>query len=152
MMPVIEGLIERGPAPRSRSTPRRRRWRRAALAAGATLVNDVTALRGDPAMAEVVAGAGADCCLMHMLGDPRTMQHDPHYDDVVGDIKAFLAERLALAVRRGIAEERILLDPGIGFGKTSRAQPGVAAPAGRVPRTRAPAGDRHLAQGVPRAG
>src|SRR6185437_16640284 len=88
------------------------------LDTGATLVNDVTALRGDPDMASVVAEAGADCCLMHMLGDPRTMQDDPHYDDVVGDIKAFLLERMAFALKAGIAEERILIDPGIGFGKT----------------------------------
>jgi dihydropteroate synthase len=91
---------------------------RAALAAGATLVNDVTALRGDPQMVEALATSGADCCLMHMLGSPRTMQHEPRYDDVVSDVKAFLEERLAFAVRAGIAEERILLDPGIGFGKT----------------------------------
>ena len=89
-----------------------------ALEAGATLVNDVTALRGDPEMAAVVAEAGAECCLMHMLGEPRTMQHDPRYDDVVADVKAFLEERMAFAVAHGIAEERILLDPGIGFGKT----------------------------------
>jgi len=90
----------------------------AALEAGASLVNDVTALRGDPSMAEVVAGAAADCCLMHMLGEPRTMQQDPRYEDVVSDVKAFLSERLEYAVRAGIAEQRIMLDPGIGFGKT----------------------------------
>lgn len=118
VMPVIEGLIERGTGAQMSIDTSKAEVAARALAAGATLVNDVTALRGDPAMAEVVAGAGADCCLMHMLGDPRTMQRDPHYDDVVGDIKAFLSERLALAVQAGIAEERILLDPGIGFGKT----------------------------------
>ncbi len=94
---------------------------RAALAAGATLVNDVTALRGDPEMAAVVAGSGAECCLMHMRGQPRTMQRGDGaqwYEDVVDDVKAFLHERLAFAVGEGIAEERILLDPGIGFGKT----------------------------------
>ena len=89
-----------------------------ALRAGASLVNDVTAMRGDPAMAELVAASGVDCCLMHMLGDPRTMQQNPQLRDVVDDIKAFLAERLAFAVGAGIAEERIMLDPGIGFGKT----------------------------------
>ncbi len=89
-----------------------------ALQAGATFVNDVTALRGDPEMASVVAAAGVDCCLMHMLGDPRTMQHDPRYKDVVDDVKAFLEERLDFAVGQGIALERIVLDPGIGFGKT----------------------------------
>jgi dihydropteroate synthase len=92
----------------------------AALRAGATLVNDVTALRGDAEMAGVVASAHAGCCLMHMLGDPRTMQRDPRYDDVVAEVKAFLEERMAFAAAAGISEERILLDPGIGFGKTPR--------------------------------
>jgi dihydropteroate synthase len=91
---------------------------RAALAAGATLVNDVSALRADPEMAGLVADSGADCCLMHMLGQPRTMQRNPRYDDVVDEVRAFLEERLDFAVREGIAEERVLLDPGIGFGKT----------------------------------
>ena len=86
--------------------------RSAALDAGATLVNDVTALRGDPEMAELVAERGAECCLMHMLGSPRTMQDDPHYEDVVSDVKAFLEERMAAAIRAGVAEGRILLDPG----------------------------------------
>jgi dihydropteroate synthase len=90
----------------------------AALDAGATLVNDVTALRGDPAMAGLIARRGCDVCLMHMLGEPRTMQRDPRYGDVVADVKAFLAERLAFAVEAGIAAERVWLDPGIGFGKT----------------------------------
>jgi len=69
-------------------------------------------------MAGVIAGAGVDCCLMHMLGEPRTMQEDPRYDDVVSEVKAFLEQRLAYAVAQGISEDRILLDPGIGFGKT----------------------------------
>ncbi len=91
----------------------------AALEAGATIVNDVTALRGDDEMASVVGGTvGCDVCLMHMLGEPRTMQHDPRYDDVVSDVKAFLAERLEFAVAQGIDERRVWLDPGIGFGKT----------------------------------
>ena len=89
----------------------------AALDAGASLVNDVTALRGDPQMVGVVAAAGCDCCLMHMRGEPRTMQRAPSYKDVVGEVKAFLEERLSFAVGEGIAEQRILLDPGIGFGK-----------------------------------
>jgi dihydropteroate synthase len=91
---------------------------RAALDAGATYVNDVTAFRHDPAMAALVAERGCDCCLMHMLGDPRTMQVDPRYDDVVSEIKAFLERRAAFAVAEGVAEERIMVDPGIGFGKT----------------------------------
>ena len=90
----------------------------AGLGAGAKMVNDVTALRGDPELAGLIAGAGADCCLMHMLGTPRTMQDDPRYDDVVSEVKSFLEERAAFAVAAGIAEERILIDPGIGFGKT----------------------------------
>jgi dihydropteroate synthase len=82
------------------------------------MVNDVTALRGDPELAGVVAEAGAYLCLMHMLGEPRTMQAAPRYADVVSEVKAFLEERLAYAVAAGIPEERICLDPGIGFGKT----------------------------------
>jgi dihydropteroate synthase len=69
-------------------------------------------------MAALVAEHGCDCCLMHMLGDPKTMQVDPRYDDVVSDVKAFLEERAAFAVAEGVAEERIAIDPGIGFGKT----------------------------------
>jgi len=91
---------------------------RLALELGAELVNDVTALRGDPDLAGVVADAGAYVCLMHMQGEPRTMQAQPRYDDVVSDVKAFLEERLAFAVAAGIAEEHVCLDPGIGFGKT----------------------------------
>jgi dihydropteroate synthase len=91
---------------------------RRALELGAELVNDVTALRGDPALAEVVAASGAYLCLMHMQGEPRTMQADPGYDDVVSEVAAFLEDRLRAAVDAGIAEDRICLDPGIGFGKT----------------------------------
>jgi len=91
---------------------------RRALALGAVMVNDVTALRGDPELAGVVGDAGAYLCLVHMLGEPRTMQHDPRYDDVVSEVKAFLEDRLAVAVSAGIAEERVCLDPGLGFGKT----------------------------------
>ena len=89
-----------------------------ALELGAELVNDVTALRGDARMAEVVAESSAYLCLMHMQGEPRTMQVDPRYDDVVSDVAAFLEARLRAAVAAGIAEERVCLDPGIGFGKT----------------------------------
>jgi dihydropteroate synthase len=90
----------------------------AAVDAGASLVNDVTAFRQEPELAGFVADRGCDCCLMHMLGDPRTMQDDPRYDDVVDDVRAFLEQRVEFAVREGVREERILLDPGIGFGKT----------------------------------
>jgi dihydropteroate synthase len=91
---------------------------RAALEAGASFVNDVSALRADPEMAGVLSESGADVCLMHMRGEPRTMQRDPIYEDVVGEVRGFLEERLAFAVGAGIAEDRIWLDPGIGFGKT----------------------------------
>jgi dihydropteroate synthase len=91
---------------------------RAALARGATLVNDVTALRGDPELAGVVADSGAYLCLMHMQGEPRTMQTEPRYGDVAAEVASFLEERLAFVVAQGIPEERICLDPGIGFGKT----------------------------------
>jgi dihydropteroate synthase len=90
----------------------------AALDAGASIVNDVTALRADPELAGICAGSGCEVVLMHMLGTPRTMQDDPRYDDVVDDVKAFLAERIEHAVGEGIAEDRIWIDPGIGFGKT----------------------------------
>jgi dihydropteroate synthase len=91
---------------------------RRAIEHGAIMVNDVTALRGDPEMAGVVADGGVCVCLMHMLGEPRTMQEDPRYEDVVSEVKAFLEQRLQFALDAGIDEERICLDPGIGFGKT----------------------------------
>jgi dihydropteroate synthase len=91
---------------------------RRALELGVVMVNDVTALRGDAELAGTIAESDAYLCLMHMLGPPRTMQDDPRYDDVVSEVAAFLEERLAFAVGAGIAEERICLDPGIGFGKT----------------------------------
>jgi len=91
---------------------------RQALALGAELVNDVTALRRDPELAGVVADSGASLCLVHMQGEPRTMQEAPRYDDVVSQVSAFLEERLSHAVDAGIDEERICLDPGFGFGKT----------------------------------
>ena len=118
VIPVIEGLIAAGTKAQISIDTYKSRVAARALASGATLVNDVTAFRGDPEIAAVVAETKADCCLMHMLGDPRTMQQDPRYGDVVTDIKAFLEERMGFAIDSGIAEERILLDPGIGFGKT----------------------------------
>jgi dihydropteroate synthase len=90
----------------------------AAIDAGASIVNDVTAFKRDPEMAGICAERGVGVVLMHMPGNPRTMQDDPRYDDVVDDVKAFLAERVEFAVGQGISEERIWLDPGIGFGKT----------------------------------
>ena len=116
VLPVVELLRPLG-LPISVDTYHAETARRA-LAAGASIVNDITALRGDPDMAGVIAQAGCDCVLMHMLGTPRTMQKDPRYADVVDDVCAFFEERLHYAVSRGIAEESVWLDPGFGFGKT----------------------------------
>src|SRR5215218_4218113 len=116
VVPVIEGLSDAGA--RISIDTMKLEVAEAAVEAGASYVNDVTAFRHDPGLAGLVAGRGLDCCLMHMLGEPRTMQRDPRYDDVVSDVKAFLEERLAAAVAAGVPEERIQLDPGIGFGKT----------------------------------
>jgi dihydropteroate synthase len=116
---VVGGLSRRVPGAQLSIDTSKAAVARAALQAGATLVNDVTAMRADPEMAPLVADAGVDCCLMHMLGEPRTMQREPRYEDVVSDVKAFLAERVEHAVAAGIPERRILLDPGIGFGKTA---------------------------------
>jgi len=91
---------------------------KAALDAGAEIVNDISALRFAPELAGLVADRGAGCCLMHMRGEPRTMQASPRYEDVVAEVKAFLEQRLAFAVGEGIGEEKVWLDPGIGFGKT----------------------------------
>jgi dihydropteroate synthase len=112
--PVLEGLAG---MPVSIDTSKAE-VARLALELGAELVNDVTALRGDPALAGVVAERGAYVCLMHMQGKPRTMQASPTYGDVASEVAAFLEERLAFAVGSGIAEDRVCLDPGIGFGKT----------------------------------
>jgi len=114
VVPVLEALAG---LPVSIDTSKAEVARRA-LALGAMLVNDVTALRGDAGLAEAVAEGGGYVCLMHMQGQPRTMQLDPHYDDVVGEVVAFLEERLEAAVAAGIPEEHVCLDPGFGFGKT----------------------------------
>jgi len=115
VVPVLERL--EGEVPVSIDTAKAEVARRA-LSLGAELVNDVTALRGDPDLAGVVTDSQAYLCLMHMRGQPRTMQRNPTYDDVASDVASFLEERLRFAVAAGIAEERICLDPGIGFGKT----------------------------------
>jgi dihydropteroate synthase len=114
--PVLEAVA--GELPVSIDTSKAAVARRA-LALGAEMVNDVTALRADPELAGVVAESGAYLCLMHMLGTPRTMQADPRYDDVAAEVAAFLDERLEFAVAAGVREELICLDPGIGFGKTA---------------------------------
>jgi dihydropteroate synthase len=116
VQPVIEALAP-GEVPISIDTSKAV-VAEAALDAGASMVNDVTALRFDPELVDVCAETGCEVVLMHMLGDPRTMQENPIYDDVVDDIKAFLAERIEYAVSRGVDEDRIWVDPGIGFGKT----------------------------------
>jgi dihydropteroate synthase len=118
VIPVIERVAAEGTGVQLSIDTSKLEVARAALDAGATYVNDVTAFRSDPRLAGLVAERGTECCLMHMLGDPRTMQEKPRYDDVVSDVKAFLEERLAFAVSRGVREERVMLDPGIGFGKT----------------------------------
>ncbi len=110
-------LVALSGAPLSIDTSKSRVAQRA-LSLGVELVNDVTALRADPDLAGVVADAGAYLCLMHMLGEPRTMQQSPHYDDVVSEVKEFLESRLSFAVAEGVREELVCLDPGIGFGKT----------------------------------
>jgi dihydropteroate synthase len=118
VVPVIEGLAAARTNAQISIDTSKAAVARAALEAGATLVNDVSAFRADPEMAAVVAHSGVHCCLMHMLGEPRTMQREPRYEDVVDDVRAFLEERLRFAVDMGVDEERVLLDPGIGFGKT----------------------------------
>jgi dihydropteroate synthase len=118
VLPVVEGLAAAGTVPQISIDTNKAIVAAKALEAGATFVNDVTALRGDPEMVSLLAASGADVCLMHMLGEPRTMQDDPRYDDVVSEVKAFLEDRLHYAVQQGVGEDRVLLDPGIGFGKT----------------------------------
>jgi dihydropteroate synthase len=120
VLPVIEGLAAEGLGAQISIDTTKAPIARAALAAGASLVNDVSAFRADPEMAALVAQSGAECCLMHMLGEPRTMQREggPKYVDVVDEVKAFLEQRMEFALREGVARERIMLDPGIGFGKT----------------------------------
>jgi dihydropteroate synthase len=117
VLPVIRGLCEATDVPISIDTAKAEVAERA-IEAGASFVNDVTALRADPHMGEVVAATGVAVCLMHMRGTPKTMQDDPRYDDVVGEVAAFLAERVRAAEAAGVARERICVDPGIGFGKT----------------------------------
>jgi len=115
VIPVLEAL--EGDVPVSIDTAKAEVARRA-LELGAEMVNDVTALRSDPALAEVCATHDAYVCLMHMQGEPRTMQLDPRYDDVAAEVASFLEERMAFAVTHGVREEHICLDPGMGFGKT----------------------------------
>jgi dihydropteroate synthase len=117
VLPVIEELAASAAATISVDTTKLQ-VASAALAAGARIVNDVSAFRFEPELAGLVAQSGAGCCLMHMQGEPRTMQAAPHYEDVVSEVKAFLEERLAFATAEGVSEDKVWLDPGIGFGKT----------------------------------
>ena len=116
VLPVVEAVASELPV--SIDTAKAEVARRA-LELGAELVNDVTALRGDPALGAVVADADAYLCLMHMQGEPRTMQVDPRYGDVASEVASFLEQRIAFAVQEGVQEDRICVDPGIGFGKTT---------------------------------
>lgn len=117
VLPVIEGLVAATVVPVSVDTTKAL-VAEAALAAGATIVNDVSAGRADPDLLGVVAQAEAGYVAMHMQGEPRTMQHDPQYDDVVGAVTGFLCDRLDAARGAGIADDALMADPGIGFGKT----------------------------------
>ncbi len=117
VLPVVEALAGSVGVPISVDTMKAEVARRT-LAAGAAVLNDVSALRYDDEMAAVVAESGCPVCLMHMQGMPKSMQDDPRYDDVVDEVLAFLEERMAFALARGVREEQIMLDPGIGFGKT----------------------------------
>ena len=148
VVPVLDGLA--GAGARLSIDTSKAAVAEAALDAGATLVNDVTALRGDPRMAALVAERGCDVCLMHMLGEPRTMQRDPRYGDVVKDVRVFLAERAEHAVAQGIARERIWLDPGIGFGKTVDHNLELLARLDEIVALGRPVVVGHLAQGLPR--
>ena len=116
VVPVVEALAQRLAVPISVDTSKPEVMR-ASVAAGAGLINDVRALR-EPGALEAAAESGVPVCLMHMLGEPRTMQADPVYEDVVAEVAAFLAEREAACLAAGIPGERILFDPGFGFGKT----------------------------------
>jgi dihydropteroate synthase len=116
VVPVVQGLVAQTSVPLSIDTSKAEVARQC-LAAGAHIVNDVTALRGDPEMGEVVRDFAAGVILMHMQGTPATMQHNPTYTDVVAEVAAFLEERLQAGVEMGIARDRVVLDPGIGFGK-----------------------------------
>ncbi|MFO0028866.1 MAG: dihydropteroate synthase [Pseudomonadota bacterium] len=116
VLPVVEALAARAGVPVSIDTAKPSVMR-AALAAGASMVNDVLALRADGAL-DAVAEAGAAAVLMHMRGEPRTMQQDPHYDDVVADVHRFLADRILACQFAGIDRARLIVDPGFGFGKT----------------------------------
>lgn len=118
VIPVVRDILDERPDALISVDTYRAATAEAALKAGARIVNDVTALRGDPRMVSVVAGTGCPVVLMHMLGEPKTMQQNPYYEDVVREVRDFLAERAEYAERQGINPRNVILDPGIGFGKT----------------------------------
>ena len=118
VVPVVRSILKARPGAVVSVDTYRARTAEAALDAGARIVNDVTALRGDPRMAALVADAGCPVVLMHMLGEPKTMQREPRYDDVTQEVRDFLGERAEYANAAGVATENIVHDPGIGFGKT----------------------------------
>jgi dihydropteroate synthase len=117
VVPVLERILSMRPEAVISIDTYRSGTATAALEAGASLVNDVTALRGDPRMASVIQEAACPVILMHMQGEPKTMQKEPHYEDVVGEVRDFLAERAEYAVAAGVRPENVIVDPGIGFGK-----------------------------------
>ena len=119
VIPVIRGILATRPEAVISIDTYRASTAEATLDAGASIVNDITAL-GDPGMATLIAERGTPVVLMHMLGEPKSMQQDPHYEDVVREVRDFLTDRAERAVRAGVAEENVILDPGIGFGKTLR--------------------------------
>jgi dihydropteroate synthase len=119
VVPVVAGLARQTATPLSVDTSKAE-VARSSLEAGAHIINDVTALAGDPEMVEVARESKAGVILMHMKGTPATMQTDPRYEDVVVEIGRFFEERLRVTAEAGISRERIVLDPGIGFGKTSK--------------------------------
>jgi len=118
VLPVLDGLRAAGLRAAISIDTSKVAVARAAVEAGASLINDVTAFRAEPGLASLVAELEVDCCLMHMRGEPRTMQRDVHYDDVVAEVREFLEQRVGYALAAGIARERITIDPGIGFGKS----------------------------------
>jgi dihydropteroate synthase len=118
VIPVVQGILAEHPDTIVSIDTYRSETAGSALEAGVRIVNDVTALRGDPRMARVVAEARCPVILMHILGEPKTMQHDPRYGDVVREVRDFLAERAEHAIAEGVEPEKIIVDPGIGFGKT----------------------------------
>ncbi|HET98313.1 MAG TPA: dihydropteroate synthase [Desulfurivibrio alkaliphilus] len=118
VIPAIEAIRKLAPSITISIDTTKAAVARQALAAGADIINDISALRFDPAMAELAAGGDWPVIIMHMQGTPRDMQLNPHYDDVVGEIKQFLARRIEELSQQGVQRERLIIDPGLGFGKT----------------------------------